>query len=477
MQFRRLCLCKDYDPLGETMLRTFVRNNRLFLAIGLSVVFGISLGLAGRTLSLSEDAVSLVQFPGEIFMRLLKLMTLPLVVASLISALAQMDVKNCKRMGLITLLYYLFTLFLATALGIFLVLAIHPGDPRLKATKENVETNKISALDTFLDLIRNMFPENLVQATFERSQTVYTRKVISADGNRSTEVVTKMVGDQRGINIIGIIVCCVGFGVVVSHYSEKIPVVVNFFVAMDKIIMKLMLSAMWFAPIGITSLICGSLLELDDISLAVTAMTKFTLTVLIGLFIHSFITIPVLYVLLTRKNPVNIFKYIMEGGMAALGTSSSGAALPLSIRGMEQLGGLDERVSRFVLPLGANINMDGCALYEAVAVIFIAQVNNVHLSAAQIVTVSFNATIASLGLNAVPVGLVLIFMILNTVGLPSTEVPLLFAVDWMLDRIRTSLNVFGDGFAATVVEMALQKRLKECPTNTRENKRLDGIDA
>ncbi|VDM65765.1 unnamed protein product [Strongylus vulgaris] len=199
---------------------------------------------------------------------------------------------------------------------------------------------------------------------------------------------------------------------------------------------------------------------------------RYTLTVLIGLFIHSFITIPALYVMLTRKNPLNIFKYIMEGGMAALGTSSSGAALPLSINGMEQLGGLDERVTRFVLPLGANINMassyfyhqnnlrdeirDGCALYEAVAVIFIAQVNNVQLGFEQIITVSFTATIASLGLNAVPVGLVSIFLILNTVGLPATEVPLLFAVDWMLDRIRTSLNVFGDGFAASVVETALK---------------------
>ncbi|KHJ80506.1 excitatory amino acid transporter 1 domain protein [Oesophagostomum dentatum] len=299
-----------------------------------------------------------------------------------------------------------------------------------------------------------MFPDNIVQASFERTQTVYRRKSLSTQVN-GTEEITKEVAEQRGMNILGskilnfaqreisyatflqahfagIIVFCIGFGIATSHYSKNYPLMVNFFIALDKIIMKLMLSVMWFAPIGITSLICGSLLELDDIWTAASAMSRYILTVLIGLFIHSFITVPALYFLLTRKNPLNIFKYIMEGGMAALGTSSSGAALSLCINGMEQLGGLDERVVRFVLPLGATINMDGCALYEAVAVIFIAQINNVQLGFDQIITVSVTATIASLGLNAVPVGLVSIFLILNTVGLPTTEVPLLFAVDWML---------------------------------------------
>ncbi|KAK6752642.1 hypothetical protein RB195_003824 [Necator americanus] len=455
------------------MFRSFVRNNFLFLAIGFSVAFGIGMGLIGRSLSLSSDTVSLLQFPGEIFMRLLKLMILPLVVASLISALAQMDVKKSSKMGVVTLLYYLTTVFLATILGIFLVLLIHPGDPRLSSGLAIAETNKISAMDTILDLIRNMFPDNLVQASFERTQTIY-RKSPSSNVNGSVEEITKEVAEQRGMNILGIIVFCIGFGIVTSYYAEKVSIMVNFFLALDRIIMKLMLSVMWFAPIGITSLICGSLLELDDIWNAANAMTKYILTILIGLFIHSFITIPSLYVIITRKNPLNIFKYMMEGGIAALGTSSSGAALPLSINGLEQLGGVDERVVRFVLPLGATINMDGCALYEAVAVIFIAQINSVHLGFEQIVTVSVTATIASLGLNAVPAGLVSILLILNTVGLPATEVPLLFAVDWMLDRIRTSLNVFGDGFAASVVETVLKKQLDSAPVDVPENTRSHG---
>ncbi|RCN51181.1 putative excitatory amino acid transporter 1 [Ancylostoma caninum] len=461
------------------MFRSFVRNNLLFVAIGFSVAVGVGMGLAGRSFSLSPDTMSLIQFPGEIFMRLLKLMILPLVVSSLISALAQMDVKNCSKMGAITLIYYLTTVFLATILGIFLVLMIHPGDPRLSSDNATMETEKISAMDTILDLIRygdlirNMFPDNLIQASFERTHTVY-KKSLTNQINASSQQITKEVAEQRGMNILGIIVFCVGFGIVTSHYAEKVPVIVNFFLALDKIIMKLMLSVMWFAPVGIASSICGSLLELDDIWTAASAMTMYILTVLTGLFVHSFITIPALYVMITRKNPLNIFKYMMEGGIAAMGTSSSGAALPLSINGMEQLGGMDERVARFVLPLGATINMDGCALYEAVAVIFIAQVNSVQLRFDEIITVSVTATIASLGLNAVPAGLVSILLILSTVGLPVTEVPLLFAVDWMLDRIRTSLNVFGDGFAASVVEMALRKQLKQSSIDAQENVRPRG---
>ncbi|XGW27432.1 hypothetical protein V3C99_007772 [Haemonchus contortus] len=443
------------------MAQSCLNENLLFICIGTSVVLGITLGLALRTFELSSDSVSLLQFPGEIFMRLLKLMILPLVVASLISSLAQMDAANSSLMGVVTLIYYLTTVFLATLLGIFLVLTIHPGDPRLAYGLPVVEAHKISALDSILDLIRNMFPDNIVQASFERSRTVHRTNVV-ARNNVTVQEITKEVSDQRGMNIIGIIVFCIGFGVVSSFYAEKVRVVVDFFVALDKIVMELMLSVMWFSPFGITSLICGSLLELDDIWIAAGAMSKYVLTILVGLLIHSFITIPALYVVITRKNPIKIFRCMRQAGAVAMGTASSGAALPLSISGMEEEGGIDERVTRFVLPFGANVNMDGCALYEAVAVIFIAQINQVQLRADQIITISITSTIASLGLNAVPAGLVSILLILSTVGLPTTEVPLLFAVDWLLDRIRTALNVIGDGFAASVVEYSLKKHMKDC---------------
>ncbi|KJH48657.1 hypothetical protein DICVIV_05216 [Dictyocaulus viviparus] len=156
-----------------------------------------------------------------------------------------------------------------------------------------------------------------------------------------------------------------------------------------------------------------------------------------------------------------IVRGMMQAIVTAFGTASSGAALPMAMQCMEDNCHVDRRITRFVLPLGSTINMDGNALYEAVAVIFIAQLNNVDLSLAEVVTVSITATIASIGLGSVPAGLVSILLILNTVGLPVQDVSLLLTVDWLLDRIRTSINVLGDGFATGVIAHILQKRLND----------------
>uniref|UniRef100_A0A1I8BTJ7 Amino acid transporter n=1 Tax=Meloidogyne hapla TaxID=6305 RepID=A0A1I8BTJ7_MELHA len=138
------------------------------------------------------------------------------------------------------------------------------------------------------------------------------------------------------------------------------------------------------------------------------------------------------------------------------------------MRCMEENLKIDSRITRFVLPLGSTINMDGNALYEAVAVIFIAQLNNVTLTMTEVITVSFIATIASLGLNSVPAGLVSIFVILSTVGLPVKDIPLVITADWLLDRIRTSINVLGDAFVASTVSHYLELKLKEKDFNKNE---------
>uniref|UniRef100_A0A914NXI1 Amino acid transporter n=1 Tax=Meloidogyne incognita TaxID=6306 RepID=A0A914NXI1_MELIC len=170
---------------------------------------------------------------------------------------------------------------------------------------------------------------------------------------------------------------------------------------------------------------------------------------------------PLIYFLFTRKNPLKVAKGMLQALVTAFGTASGGAALPVSMRCMEENLKIDSRITRFVLPLGSTINMDGNALYEAVAVIFIAQLNNVTLTLTEVITVSFIATIASLGLNSVPAGLVSIFVILSTVGLPVKDIPLVITADWLLDRIRTSINVLGDAFVASTVSHYLEFKLKE----------------
>ncbi|CAK5081779.1 unnamed protein product [Meloidogyne enterolobii] len=424
-------------------------------------------------MNLSQESVRLINFPGEIFMQVLKLMILPLIFSSLVSALAQMDAKESGQMSLFTVGYYVITTLFATMTGILLVLVIHPGDPAIKQELAYLEIqhNPISPLDTFLDVIRNMFPENVIQATMQRTQTKYYFPLNKRTGNKKqdnssqnndfTLIYRKKIENINGMNILGIIVFCTGFGIVISQLGERAKIIVEFFIILEAVIMQLVGIFMWLTPLGIVSLIAGNLLELTNLSDTAAILLLYVFTVLSSLFIHTFLTMPLIYFLFTRKNPLKVAKGMLQALVTAFGTASGGAALPVSMRCMEENLNIDSRITRFVLPLGSTINMDGNALYEAVAVIFIAQLNNVTLTLTEVITVSFIATIASLGLNSVPAGLVSIFVILSTVGLPVKDIPLVITADWLLDRIRTSINVLGDAFVASTVSHYLEFKLKE----------------
>merc|ERR1712226_1408629 len=175
-------------------------------------------------------------------------------------------------------------------------------------------------------------------------------------------------------------------------------------------------------------------------------------TVILGLFIHGLIVLPIMYSLITRTLPFKFIWNMANAFTTAFGTGSSSATLPVTIALLEEKNEVDPRVCRFILPIGATINMDGTALYEAVAAIFIAQVNNLSLSIGQICAISITATAASIGAAGIPqAGLVTMVMVLETVGLPPDDITIILAVDWLLDRFRTTINVVGDSVGAGIV--------------------------
>uniref|UniRef100_A0A7N5JRY8 Amino acid transporter n=1 Tax=Ailuropoda melanoleuca TaxID=9646 RepID=A0A7N5JRY8_AILME len=380
----RLC-----DKLGKNLLLTLT-------------VFGVILGaVCGGLLRLASplhpDVVMLIAFPGDILMRMLKMLILPLIISSLITGLSGLDAKASGRLGTRAMVYYMSTTIIAAVLGVILVLAIHPGNPKLKKQLGPGKKNdEVSSLDAFLDLIRNLFPENLVQACFQQIQTV-TKKVLVAppsdeEGNATNAVIsllndtvteapeeTKVVIKKGlefkdGMNVLGLIGFFIAFGIAMGKMGEQAKLMVDFFNILNEIVMKLVIMIM-----------CAG-------------------------------------------------------------------TLPVTFRCLEENLGIDKRVTRFVLPVGATINMDGTALYEAVAAIFIAQMNGVILDGGQIVTVSLTATLASVGAASIPsAGLVTMLLILTAVGLPTEDISLLVAVDWLLDRMRTSVNVVGDSFGAGIV--------------------------
>ncbi|EFO93147.1 CRE-GLT-7 protein [Caenorhabditis remanei] len=455
-----------------------MKENQLLVFTLSAVGTGFCVGIFLRQFDLSDGVRNLVGFPGEIFMQVLKLMVLPLIFSSLISSLGQMDASKSGKMSLIAVSYYLTTVIIACFIAMIIAFLFHPGNPELKKQNDTIvrDESHLSALDSLLDLVRNMFPQNIVEATMYRSQTAFVvvRKKIIKNGTTAEPVLLrKTIKLTQGTNILGetslikqlliassgLIVFCTGFGIIISKLGGKVKVIVEFFIVLDKVVMKFISVLMWFSPVGIISLIAASILDIDDVYVMITTMLLYLFTVMTCLFLHCVVAIPVLYFFITKKNPIHVAKGMIQPFVTAIGTASSGASLPQAISSVEENLHIDSRIAGFIMPLGNTINMDGNALYEAVAVIFIAQINNIHLSFAQVITICVTATFASIGLNAVPAGLVSMFVILSTVNLPVSDISLLFTVDWFIDRVRTALNVLGDAYCACVVQHFMESDL------------------
>ncbi|EGT51472.1 hypothetical protein CAEBREN_13193 [Caenorhabditis brenneri] len=456
-----------------------MKENQLLLLTLSAVATGFLCGILLRQFEFSDGVRNLIGFPGEIFMQVLKLMVLPLIFSSLISSLGQMDASKSGKMSLIAVAYYLTTVIIASFIAVTVVFLFHPGNPEMKKQHLNEaviqdETN-LSALDSLLDLVRNMFPQNIVEATMYRSQTAFVvvRKKIIKNGTVAEPVLLKSIKLTRGTNILGLIVFCTGFGIIISKLGGKVRVIVEFFIVLDKVVMKFISILMWFSPFGIISLIASSMLDIDDIYTMMTTMALYVFTIMVCLFLHCVIAVPGLYFLITRKNPIDVAKGMIQPFVTAIGTASSGASLPQAISSVEENLKVDSRIAGFIMPLGNTINMDGNALYEAVAVIFIAQLNNITLSFAQVITICVTATFSSIGLNAVPAGLVSMFVILSTVNLPVSDISLLFTVDWLIDRVRTALNVMGDAYCACIVQHFMKKDLSRGKHDLLEELKLE----
>ncbi|KAG8454846.1 hypothetical protein GDO86_001169 [Hymenochirus boettgeri] len=460
----------------------FLRRNAFVILTVAAVVLGIALAFALRPYNMSYRQIKYFSFPGELLMRMLQMLVLPLIVSSLVTGMASLDSKASGKMGIRAVVYYTVTTLIAVFIGIVMVIIIHPG----KGTKENLQSQgkieRVQATDAILDLIRNMFPPNLVEACFKQYKTQYNTKIytvpVPQDQNytedqlnvsiilenvtramgklqemMNIEEVVPVPGSAGGVNALGLVVFSMCFGLVIGNMKEQGRALKDFFDSLNEAIMRLVAIIIWYAPIGIMFLISGKILEMEDLLVMGGQLGMYTITVIVGLLIHALVVLPLLFFIVTRKNPWPFIGGLLQALITALGTSSSSATLPITFKCLEQNNGVDKRVTRFVLPVGATINMDGTALYEALAAIFIAQVNNYELNFGQIITISITATAASIGAAGIPqAGLVTMVIVLTSVGLPTEDITLIIAVDWFLDRLRTTTNVLGDSLGAGIVE-------------------------
>merc|ERR1711981_1135823 len=266
----------------------------------------------------------------------------------------------------------------------------------------------------------------------------------------------------NSMNILGLVFFAVFMGVTLAIMEERGKPLLDFFTCLSEAMMTITTWVIYMAPVGVFFLIGGQILEMEDFSVVAGQLGLYFMTVLIGLFVHGFVVLPIIYSICTRKLPFRFIANMTNAFTTAFGTASSSATLPVTMNLLEEKNGVDPRISRFVLPIGATINMDGTALYEAVAALFIAQVRNMQMSIGQTIAIAITATAASIGAAGIPqAGLVTMVMVLDTVGLPAEDVTIILAVDWLLDRFRTAINVLGDSIGAGLVYHLSKKELEE----------------
>ena len=366
--------------------------------------------------------VSYISWMGDLFIRALKMLIIPLILSSLISGITSIGSgSNLGRIGLKTMLYYLVTSLFAIITGQVLVNVFKPGVGANIQFVQHVE-GLVEKQKSFTEIITGIVPDNIFRA---------------------------MVNNE----MLSIIFFALLFGFFITKIAQKHrQVLQDFFTSVFEVMMKITLFVIKFTPLGIFGIVAKTVADQDDLVSLVSSMGWYMLTVILALTIHATITLPLIVKFIGRADPLKHFKNMTTPLLTAFSTSSSGATLPLTMQAVEEKSGVSNKISSFTLPLGATVNMDGTALYECVAAIFIAQAYGVDLSFLQQLIVVLTALLASIGAAAIPMaGLVMITVILTAVGLPLEGVGLILAVDRILDMFRTATNVWSDSCGAVVI--------------------------
>ena len=487
-----------------------LRNNKLLAGIVTGIAAGALLG------GLNPEAGVDVNFIGHLFIKFLMMIVMPLIIAAMISGICRFgDVRKLGPLGFRTIIYYMTTTALSVATGIALVLMIHPGklaseteqiEARggivLEDTPYSIEDNTViingaslpreySSSYSVLLLDRNI-RGGIVSHDKNGNETIEVSSW-TAQGKKSLEnlAVTgkgiaidklpaeRFLQEERSItdilrevltglvpsnlfkamaenDILPVITFSLLLGAVLSTLGAQGKPVIDFFNGLNEAIMKIVHLAMYVAPVGIGALIAGRLGEAGGFTgflPELLRLGKYAFTVIAGLLIHSMVILPLILKFFGKTGIMRFAYNTSPALLTAFSTASSSATLPLTVECAEEKNNVSPRTAGFVLPLGATINMDGTALYEAVAVIFIAQINGITLGPPELVIIFLTATLAAIGAAGIPeAGLVTMVLVLKAVNLPIEGISLILAIDWFLDRCRTTVNVWGDSVGAKVID-------------------------
>ena len=381
---------------------------------------------------LYNPQIKLVSLMGIIFLKALKMLIIPLILTSIISGIANIGTaENLGRLGLKTILYYLMTTTAAIITGLIFVNLIKPGEGIDKGFVDASDIPKVTK-HSFSDTLINIIPENIFTAIVENQ-------------------------------MLSIIFFAILFGFFITKVNSRSRMfLTDLFNSGFEVMMKITLFVIKFTPFGVFGLIAKTVAEqagkLADFT---EVLGLYTLTVIAALAVHAFIVLPLFLKFIGKVNPFAHLKAMQAALLTAFSTSSSGATLSLTMESVENNSGVSNKISGFTLPLGATVNMDGTALYEAVAALFIAQAYGFDMTIGEQVVIVVTALLASVGAAAVPMaGLVMITVILTAVDLPLAGIALILPVDRILDMFRTSVNVWSDSCGAVIIAKSEGEKLK-----------------
>jgi len=417
-----------------------MRKLALHWQILLGMAAGILFGILAVKFGFGQLIKDWIAPFGKIFINLLKLIAIPLIVASLIKGISDLkDISKLSAMGGRTVGIYLLTTIVAVTIGLALVNTIRPGklvDEQTRtqllgdfagdAQKRILDANKQKETGPLQALV-DMVPSNIIKAS----------------------------GENQMLQVIFFVVFF-GIGLILIP-PEKAAPVKDFFDGLNEVILKMIDLIMLAAPFGVFALLAALIVESPSIALF-KALIGYSLTVLAGLGLMIFAVYPLMVKTFTGRGYNFFFKGIAPAQLLAFSTSSSAATLPVTMERVEEHLGVEKEVASFVCPIGATINMDGTSLYQAVAAVFIAQAMGIDLSFGDQLTIVMTATLASIGSAAVPgAGMVMLVIVLAAIGVPEEGLALIFAVDRILDMCRTSVNVTGDATVAMLVAKSIGK--------------------
>ena len=418
-----------------------MKNLALHWKIIIGMILGVVFGLLAITVGLDQFTSDWIKPFGTIFINLLKLIAVPLVFASLIKGVASLsDISRLSRIGSRTVALYLTSTVIAVTTGLFIVNTLQPGKYFSEEKRIEFKEKYASKTEAKLDAAAQVKDQGPLQFLVD----IVPQNIVNATSNNR--------------NMLQVIFFALLFGIsMIMLPNEKTLYVKGFFDGVNDVILQIVDLIMLLAPYGVFALLASLMVDFSDgdvnnVIELFSALGFYSLAVVSGLFIMIFLVYPVILKIFTKIKYRDFFKGILPAQILAFSTSSSAATLPVTMERCEDHLGVSNEISSFVLPLGATINMDGTSLYQAVAAVFIAQSFGIDLDLGQQLTIVLTATLASIGAAAVPgAGLVMLVIVLGAVGMDPEGVALIFAVDRILDMLRTVVNVTGDATVALVI--------------------------